>query len=235
MSENSNKKVSQALRSGDDCPSLEELIELTGKHDRNIEAHVGGCAHCTTELALFRGFLDPALRPEEKSHVEAIAARLRENSPVPSASWWKSLWSVQWLAPASVAMAAILVGLFVWAPGRSGGSGVAPVISGGDDAMRSARVEIVSPVGTLLDAPAKLEWVAVRGAARYQVSLTEVDHTAVWSETVADPLANLPAEVRAKVVPRKTFLFEVKAMDAKGAVIAESGSHRFVMERIPTQ
>ncbi len=228
MSENSNKKVSQALQPGDDCPPLDELIDLADKLDHNFKAHLAGCAHCATELALFREFQEPVLRLQEKPHVEAIVARLRENSPVPKAGWWKSLWSVQWMAPASVAVAAILVGLFLWAPGRTGS---APIVSGGDDAMRSARVEILSPTGTLVDAPAQLEWVAVKGAARYQVSLTEVDHTAVWAGTVEGPAASLPSEVRAKVVPRKTFVFEVKALDDKGAVIAESGSQRFMMER----
>ena len=243
MNENSNKRVSQALSHGGDCPALDELIDLTsGKNgeERRLqaEAHVAGCAHCATELALFREFEEPHLRPEEKADVEAIVARLRRNSPVARASWWKSIgksigtW--QWMAPASVALAAVLVGLFVWAPGRTT-SGTAPVVSGGDDVMRSARVEVVGPMGTLVEAPAKLEWTAAKGAVRYRVTLSEVDQTEVWSGTVENSNASLPADVIAKVVPRKTFIWRVSALNQNGAVIAESGSQRFVVEPRPNQ
>ena len=238
MNENSNKKVSQALKSGEDCPSLDELIGLMARQDAGADAHVAACPHCATELALFREFEEPHLRPEEKADVEAIVVRLRQNSPVPKvAPWrsiWKSMWTIQWMAPASVALAAVLVGLFVWAPGRTTSS-TAPVVSGGDDAMRSARVAVVGPVGTLLEAPTKLEWTAAKGAVRYRVTVTEVDQTAVWSETVEGISASLPADVMVKVVPRKTFIWQVSAMDQNGALIAESGSQRFLVGPRPNQ
>ena len=234
MNENSNKRVSQALSAGEDCPSLDELIERMSKQDSQTEAHVAKCAHCATELALFREFQEPHLRPEEKADVAAIVARLRQNSPVPKSAWWKPVWTMQWMAPASVALAAVLVGLFVWAPGQTS-SGTAPIVSGGDDAMRSARVAVVGPAGTLLEAPSKLEWAAAKGAVRYRVTLTEVDQTAVWSGTVENTNAPLPADVVSKVVPRKTFIWQVSAIDQNGAVIAESGSQRFVIQALPNQ
>ena len=231
---NSNQKVSQALAHTGDCPALDQLIELLAAKDPATEAHLGACPHCTTELALYREFQQPAVRPEEKADIEAIVARLRQNSPVPKAAWWTSLWSIKFMAPASVAMAAVLVGLFLWVPSQTN-LRMAPHVSGGDDAMRSARVEILSPTGTLLDAPSKLEWQAVRGATSYRISLEEVDRTAVWSGTVDQTSVSLSPEVRAKVVPSKTFLWQVLAVDAKGAVIGDSGAQRFKMEKRSAQ
>ena len=219
------KIVSQALRRGEDCPALDELIERLAANDREVESHVAGCAHCTTEMALFREFQEPAIRPEEKADIDAVVARLRQRSAVPKKAWWPSF---GWLAPASLAMAAVLVGLFVWSPGRTQ---EAPPVSGNEDVMRSARMAVVGPTGTMAETPAKLAWSAVPGAAKYQVSLDEVDRTAVWSGTVESTSAVLPAEVLRQVVPRKTFTWKVVALNAAGAVIAESGAQKFRVER----
>ena len=128
--------------------------------------------------------------------------------------------------------AAILVGLFVWSPGTTS---IAPRVSGGDDAMRSARLTVISPLGFLQTAPSRLEWLEIKGAVKYQVKLSEVDHTQIWSATVDSPGIALPADVLAKIVPRKTFTWQVTALDQNGAIIAESGSQRFKMEQPPNQ
>lgn len=229
MSENSNKRVSQALSHTGDCPALDQLIDLLSQNDAATAAHVGSCAHCATEIALFREFQEPVLRPEEKADVEAIVSRLRQNSPVPKGSWWESLWNIKFMMPASAALAALLVGLFLWAPGRTG-SGSEPVVSGGDDAMRSARLEVVSPTGQIFELPSKLEWQPLKGAVQYRISLEEVDHTPVWSGTVDRNVVALPSDVMAKVVPRKSFVWRVLALDTKGAVIGDSGAQRFKRE-----
>lgn len=230
MKENSNQKVSQALKPGESCPSLDELIDLisgkSGEQRRlEAEAHSSACAHCTTELALFREFEQPTIRVEEKAGVEAIVARLRQNSPIPRTHWWKSLWKMPVLVPAAATLLAVL---FLWTPGLNRSS--VPKVSNSDDAMRSARMEVVGPTGTLLHAPAKLEWVAVKSAAKYQVTLSEVDRTQVWSATATATDAPLPAEVLAKVVPRKTFSWQVLAIDINGAVVADSGTRQFRVE-----
>ncbi len=239
MNNDSNQRMSQAFGEGGDCPALDELIELTSGNNGDqlrlkAEAHVAACPHCATELALFREFQEPALRPEEKADVAAIVDRLRQNSPVAHTSWWKSVWTVRWMAPASVALASILVGVMLWMPGRTD-SGAGPQVSGRDDVMRSARVQVVGPEGTVFNAPAQLEWVAVKGAVRYQVSLNEVDRTRVWSGTVLSESAVVPPDVLAKMVPRKSFIWQVFALDKDGAVIADSGTTRFQLAPGPKQ
>lgn len=233
MNENSNKspnhRMSQALGAGEDCPSLEQLIDLTagrnGEERRlEAEAHVAGCAHCGTELALYREFEQPEIRADEKAHVDAIVTRLRQNSPVAEAApWWKSLWTIRWMAPASFAMAAILVGLVLWMPGRS----TPPRVSDGDDAMRSVRMNVIGPTGTLSSSPSQFEWSAVKGAVRYRVTLREVDHTQVWTGTVETSAAAIPLEVASKIVPLKSFVWQVLAVDRNGSIIADSGTQQF--------
>lgn len=231
MSENVNKKILPALRPSDACPSLDELIDLTsgqrGEQRRHeAEAHVAGCAHCATELALFREFQEPSVQAEEKADVDAIVARLRENSPVPRAAWWERFLTIRWMAPASLALAAILVGALLWAPGRIG-SEAGPRVSGNDDAMRSGRVNVIGPSGALTKAPSKLEWAPLQGATQYRVSLSEVDQTVIWSATVEGSSAVLPAHVAAQVVSLRTFVWQVFALDKSGTVIADSGTQRF--------
>ncbi len=236
MSDHSEKAL-RALGPGDDCPPLDELVggsadQLSADRRREVEAHVAGCAFCTAELALFHEFQEPASRPEEHAHVEAIVARLRQNSPVPQASWWQSFWNVRTLAPAALALAAVLVGVFVWAPGRTG-SGTAPQVSVDTDVVRSLRVEVLSPQGTLSTPPAAFEWVALKGAVQYRVNLQEVDRTPLWSATTVGTTLPLPADIQAKVLPRKTLSWEVVALDETGAVVAASGQTRFVLAARP--
>src|SRR4051812_29983403 len=67
MSENLHKRLSQALGPQDNCPSLDRLIELLdGPNKTEAEAHVASCAHCASEIALFREFQEPIIRPNEK-------------------------------------------------------------------------------------------------------------------------------------------------------------------------
>ena len=75
----------------------------------------------------------------------------------------------------------------------------------------------------------------MKGAVRYRVSLKEVDRTTVWSGTADAPSATLPAEVLAKLVPAKTLTWQVLAVDANNAVIADSGSQRFRIEKPSNQ
>ena len=89
MSENSNQRVSQALSHTGDCPALDRLIDLLSQKNAATVAHLDSCAHCTTEIALFREFQEPVIRPEEKADLVAFLKSL-------SGKGWQSI-----AAPAS--------------------------------------------------------------------------------------------------------------------------------------
>jgi hypothetical protein len=230
VSNNTNKIVSQALGPQPGCPGLDQLVESLSVPNSETQAHLASCPHCTTELALFQQFQEESPAPREKADVDAIVARLRKNSPVVRVSWWKpffsTLWRTQGLVPASLVLAAIVVGLFVWSPGRSG-SNQGPLVSGEGDVVRSAKVAVVGPSGSVRMRPEKLEWLAVKGAVSYKVSMSEVDGTPTWSATVENAGAALPGDVLVKVVSHKAFNWQVQALDSHGAVIADSGRQQF--------
>jgi len=229
MSESINKRITDALGETSDCPALDRLLDLLasreGEDNRaRAEAHATACAHCSTELALFREFENATPRPEESADVVAIVARLQGNSPVSAVPWWKKVTSIQWMAPAAVALAAMLIGVFVWPTGPA--EGTAPRV-GENETVRSGRIQSVSPSGAVSVKPEKLEWQAVKGAVKYQVKVSEVDQTPIWAATVAAPQTALPPDVLEKVVPRKALIWQVTAVDNHGATLADSGIVRF--------
>jgi len=235
MSESFNKRLSDALDRTSDCPALDDLLDLLagrkGEEDRvRAEAHATACAHCSTEVALFREFENATPRPEESTDVAAIVARLQNKSPVATVPWWKKLTAIQWGAPVAVALAALLMGVFVWPTGPA--KGTAPRI-GENETVRSGRIQSVAPAGTVSVRPEKLEWQAVKGAVRYQVKVSEVDRTPIWAATVEPSQIALPEEVLGKVVPHKTLIWQVSAVDNNGARLAESGLIRFQL--VPSQ
>lgn len=214
-----------------------ELDELTvaiegrqGEERRRLaEAHLSCCAHCQTELALFREFETPRSRPDERAHVEAIARRLRESEPATTLPWWKRLWTPRIMAPVALGFATLLVVIAVGIQPRS--STTRPFVPGSNEVVRSQSIEVTGPVGDVAQRPSEIRWQAFTGAARYRIRLMEVDRTELWTATLTGNRATLPAGVRDRIVPLKTLLWEVAALDESGAVVASSGLERFRLQR----
>src|SRR5207237_303969 len=78
-------------------------------------------------------------------------------------------------------------------------------------------------VGDVGEGPERFEWQPVSGAVRYHVALMEVDRRELWAIDTSDTSVTLPAAVRRQIVPSKTLLWQVKAVGAADAPIAESG------------
>jgi len=222
-----------------DCVAIDELsLLLDGRRGeeqkRRAEAHVEGCAHCRAEIALLQEFESSAIRPHEQRDVNWIVARLRKNQPAQPLSWWKRMWTVPMLAPITIGLATALIAIGIGlemrhSPGQpfspsSGGS------SGSGEVMRSLSVDVVGPIGDLAQRPAELRWKPVAGASRYMVRVFEVDRTELWSTTVKETSVALPSVVQAKIVPLKTLMWEVRAIDASGSVLANSGPESFRLD-----
>ena len=118
-----------------------------------------------------------------------------------------------------------IVGYLAWDPEPRVGQ-PAP----GEQVNRTATVDVVAPIGDVPKAPAELAWVAVDGAARYEVQVLEVDRTILWRTTSLSERVLLPASVVERIVPGKTLLWEVTAIGGSGTSIASSGTQRF---RVP--
>jgi hypothetical protein len=230
--------LSAALGRTNDCPPLEDLERLL-KEDapQPLKRHVDGCAHCQTELQLLRSFTSNVVAEHEKAAVDAIAARLRAQSPIIASrpiavaesrqSWWKRFFEVRWLSPVAAALAVVLVAVGLTVELRRGRQPSLDTSAGGAEVLRSSMIEILSPIGDLREKPAELRWEAVANAARYQVRMMEVDRTELWSAGATSPRIDLPLSAETFIIPSKTLLIQVAAFDRSGQKIAESETARF--------
>ena len=224
------------------CPRIEELGRyaegtMESPARASVESHIAACAHCQTELALFKEFRSETLLPSEERPVEWITAKLRSRaaeildgsaSPPASVPWWKS-----WFAGSAFPRAAVALGsLLLVASGilylrQSSAPALHPAIDSGPEIVRSNSIALISPIGDLNHPPAILQWRAAPGAASYEVHIMEVDHSELWTRRVAGTQVTLPPEVQAEIVPAKSLLWAVSAFDASGNKIGESSPERF--------
>lgn len=236
MTEHPYRQLKSALGPTTDCRPIELLISILDRPSSDAErgateAHLSGCPHCQTELALYRNF-EAGPRAGEEADVAWIASQLRDRSrefrPA-GVPWWKQILRPRVLAPMSVALACLVVAITVGLQFRSG-SDLPLNTRAGSGVMRSQTVTVVSPLGDIARQPTGLRWQAVAGASRYEARLVEVDGTELWKIESRGEEAAIPADVRDRIVPRKTLLWEVTARDQGGKAIASSGLQRFRLE-----
>jgi hypothetical protein len=219
------EKLRAALGPAADCPPFEQLTraldyEPGDARRSDAEEHIAGCVHCRDEVALMREFLDVRLRPEEDRDVRWVVRKLekQEVAPRPRRSF-AFFFGMRALAAAACVVLVVGGALYMRrTPGPPSVNGI------GEGAMRSQAIGLISPVGDVAARPAEFRWRAVPGAARYQVRLMEVDGREVWSGETADTSIAAPTT---PIAPGTTLLWEVRAMDGSGKVIATSATSTF--------
>ena len=233
--------LTAALRPGPDCLPLEQLGRyadgaLSAPEHRAAAAHIDACVTCQSELTLLRAFSTVPVHDDERAIVAAGVAELqRRESPVgpardeqhPAASsqrrWMPSGLSRVAL-PAAAALLVVVGGYYVF---KSQAPRLPPDVGPGVEATRSLKVPVRGPIGDQAVAPDRLEWLAVSGAVRYRVRLMEVDRHELWSIDTEATSSDLPASVRAQIVPGKTLVWQVTAYGPGTPPIAESDARRF--------
>ncbi|HLJ49315.1 MAG TPA: hypothetical protein VKU01_25050 [Bryobacteraceae bacterium] len=236
--------LARALAPGKDCLSIEDLEQvLEERASVPLRRHVKECPHCQAELHLLQAFTRNEITEEEKPAVEHITARLRDRSreiaPRPiygqdSPSWWKRLFATPWLTPAIATLALVLIVAGIAFQMRQSRQPSLDTSPGGTQVLRSSAVAVLSPLGDIFAKPSEIRWEAVPRAARYRVRLLEVDRSELWSAETATPNIYLPATVQTAIVPAKTLLIQVSALDAAGLAIAESELARFrLVQSVP--
>ena len=227
-----NKDLRGALERGPQCPHPEALLAIMDREPqdaerRRMEAHVEECTACQSEIALFRGFMNAEVRPEEREAVDAIVSGLRSARKKPERHverWWQRFLQPGWGAGVAVAMAAIILmtGLTVEQRMRH-----APELTASkEDTLRSTMLKVTSPTGDLKQLPSEIVWEPVIGATAYAVTLTEVDGTQIFYSKVTAPPLLLPPAVHKLVTPGKTLRLRVLAEDGMGRELATSGTLR---------
>jgi hypothetical protein len=216
------------------CLALEALGRyadglLSAEERAAADSHVGGCLNCQAELALLQAVRSGDARAGEAEVVREGVARLERGAgevvgapraAAPPARRWLGLRP----AALAAAVAVVAAGLYF---GQERAPRLPEDVSPGGEVTRSLTVAVRGPVGDLREAPTRLEWRPVDGAASYRVRLFEVDRTEVWSTTTSDAGVDLPPSVRPALVPGRTLVWEVRAEDGAGRSIAESGAQRF--------
>lgn len=202
----------------------------------NLQAreHLSGCAHCQSELALFREFQEAEARSGEIESVAWVQSELRRRSAevagigAESAREPESLWARvtarrHWRTLSLVAaslLVAVTAGLYLRSGADRDRRGE-PVI------YRSRKLSAVAPMGEISEAPADFQWQPAPGAAKYQLRLMEVDRTLIWSAEVANTSISIPLAVHERMTPGRAFLWEVIARNGAGEKIAESNLQNF--------
>ena len=239
--------LAAALAGAPDCPPLHDLERLLHEGvSVPLKQHVDACAYCQAELQMLRSFTSNEVAEHERAAVDTIAQRLRTGSSQIVAAraaaaekrqpWWRQLFAVPWLTPAAATLAVALVIAGVAVQLRQGRQPSLDTGPGGSEVLRSTAIEILSPVGDLSEKPSELRWQAIPNAAKYRVRLMEVDRAELWRGDTDEPRIDLPASVETFIVPAKTLLIQVAALDAAGAQIAESDIVRFrLLQKVYTQ
>ena len=231
---NSENKWRESLATHVDCPHLSELLEK--RQEAAFQAHISECPHCQAELALASRLQEPS----DAAAVRSISKRLSQVNWAEAGrtgiverpqTFWQRLVSTRVLAPASLALATVMVLVTVVQMKRSAVT---------DDfretqqdirtqVLRSQRLQGLSPLGIVLSAPKQCSWEAVRGAVEYEVELMEVDHASVWKQRVSTNSASIPDREIGKLLPGKRILWQVNAFGPNGQLLASSGTLEFTV------
>lgn len=239
-----------ALAATAECLSIDELSRLAegspdGEAESRTSSHLSNCSRCQTELAMLQEFEHATPRPEEAAEVAFVTGelkrRFRSSRPVAEESGLtrpaprrtgrlvaRKSFAIRSISTAAMSLAAMLL---LIAGALYLRSGKEPLLvsdgSSGQTVLRSQAITLLEPKGDLEQTPAELRWQPVSGAARYSLKLMEVDRTVLWESSSEQSRLMLPQPVREKIVPGKTLLWEVTAIEAGGEPVATSPVERF--------
>jgi putative zinc finger protein len=239
--------LNRTLRPGPDCLTVDEIGRyadgaLDGTEHARAATHIAHCVTCASELALLQSFASTDVRPDEKEIVDRAVTEIRRREPVmsrepvtigathreqSSAGFWPFGRLIRAMSMAVVLLIAA-ASYYLLNPS----SPRLPVsVDSGGEVTRSLAVAVRGPVGDQVAVPERLEWQSVTGAVRYEVRVMEVDRRELWSARVTGTEVPIPEAVRARILPAKTLLWQVTALDQTGRPIAESGVERFRLAR----
>ena len=228
------KMWQEAAAATKDCLPLETLERMADNTSRDAKAaaHLAGCAHCQTELAMLKNFEQSTPSADEGAAVAWIAAQLerRQNAPVAqqkaaTVPFWRTMFRVPYLAGAAALAAVLILGVSLYNRDSDGPGKLNPGIGSGQ--FRSGSIHLVSPIADQSSAPAEFRWDAVQGASSYSVELKDVAGITLASAKSAQNVLQVTPEMKASMISGKPLKWKVTALDAAGKEIANSGLEQF--------
>jgi len=235
MADNTNtaKMWQEAAAETKDCLPLEVLEQMMDNTPRDAKAaaHLAGCAHCQTELAMLRSFEQSTPSAEEGAAVAWIAAQLerQQNASVAQQKiakvpFWRTMFRVPYLAGAAALAAVLIFGISLYHGNSDGPGRINPDLGNGQ--FRGS-IHLVSPITEQNIAPAEFRWDAVQGASSYSVELKDVGGITLASANSTQNVLPVTPEMKAVMVSGKPLKWKVTAMDANGKEIANSSLEQF--------
>ena len=228
------KMWQEAAAETKDCLPLETLEQMVDNTSRDAKAaaHLAGCAHCQTELAMLKNFEQSTPSADEGAAVAWIAAQLERQQNAPAAqqkvariSFWRTMFRVPYMAGAAALAAVLIFGISLYHGNSDGPGKINPGLGSGT--FRSGSIHLVSPISDVPQAPSEFRWAAVQGASSYTVELKDVAGITLASAKSSENVLPVTPEMRANMIADKPLKWKVTAMDANGKEIANSSAEDF--------
>jgi len=228
------KMWQEAASATEECLPLEVLERMTenASADPKASAHLAGCAHCQTELAMLKNFEQSTPSADEGAAVAWIAAQLerRQSDPIAQQKivrvpFWRTMFRVPYLAGAAALAAVLILGISLYHGNSDGPGKINPGLGSGQ--FRSGAIHLVSPIADQNSAPTEFRWDAVQGASSYSVELKDVAGITLATANSTQNILAVTPEMKAVMVSGKPLKWLVTARDANGKEIANSSTEQF--------
>jgi hypothetical protein len=223
---NNNARIWQdAVAATKQCPPLEVLEKVIEQSSSEPEAaaHVAGCTHCQTEMAMLKSFESSVPSENEGAAVAWIAAQLERNQKAPAAKatskvvpFWRSLFRVPYMAAAAALIAAISLGISLYHTEDGKPKLGVPNVG----VYRNIETIQLETTGDLSQPPDQLTWAAVPGASSYVVEVDDVTGDKLWESRAAQNSITVDSQLKALLRPGKPLTLRVTALDATGKELA---------------
>jgi len=228
------KMWQEAASATEECLPLEVLERMMDNRSRDAkaQAHLAGCAHCQTELAMLKNFEQSTSSADEGAAVAWIAAQLERQQSAPVAQqkiarvpFWRTMFRIPYLAGAAALAAVLIFGVSLYHGNSDGPGRLNPGVGNGQ--FRSGAIHLVSPIAEQNDAPTEFRWEAVQGASSYTVELKDVAGITLATANSTQNALPVTPEMKANMVSGKPLKWQVTAIDANGKEIANSSGGEF--------
>ncbi len=195
---------------------LLDKLDETGRAE--FEEHYFNCPSCFREMEL----RDRVIRVVKTRDVFPRRAEARLK-PWPGMLRFLDSPVRRWAAAGTAAVALLAIA-FIVAP--RGGPAPGSIALTDSETLRGGTVRAIEPRGTLAAAPVSLAWESLGKGVDYQVTVYD-GASVVWTMAAPSSPAEIPAEVRARLLPGRDYAWQVKAFSSVGTLLAASGKISF--------
>lgn len=187
---------------------------------REFEEHYFNCPACFERLREREAMVEAVVRKRD----DLLAP---DNAPSSLGGRIRAVFAFHpWAAAAAAAGLVLLIAAGLLVRGRSPQSGPA---AAGDEIVRGASIVALEPAGGLKAAPAALAWKPAAPGRDYQVEIEGPDVS--WTSPATETGVVLPEDVRAKLRPGISYVWQVKAYAPDGTLMERSLKATFTISK----